>query len=167
MHSSGVGWGYRQISPLGFLVFEYTGWLPSSLIQALSLIVAFPILFVWGLWRYRNSLLFEDVTFSLDGAVRFISHFASDFSASGLQINKLPSLYPHVHMSFPVGFFDGAQQGGRCGAGVYLLIDSDHFFEMCLGGGVTPEPNDWRVGASSPLLPWNIYTGIKSWAAPC
>lgn len=46
----------------------------------------FPLFFIWGIWRLRNSVLFEDFSPSIVRARSFKLHFLSDVPVQQRQI---------------------------------------------------------------------------------
>lgn len=46
-------------------------------------------------------------------------------------IHRAPSFHAHIL----VVYFDGTEQGGKCGAGAFLLTDHGRHFELSLGCG--------------------------------
>lgn len=92
-------------------------------------------------------MLFEDLIFFVEGVVRVISHYVSDFFEEDMsrislkrssKTIKVPRLFPQVQMNISVGFFDGAEQRGRCGVGCTIILDRGNYFELCMGCGIGP-----------------------------
>lgn len=91
--------------------------------------------FLSRVWRFRNSLLFDNLRFSFSGAVGLISHFVSEASVGKLKVKPPNVLTTHFKPVSPTGYFDGAEQGGQCGARCYLFNQEGHFYELQLGCG--------------------------------
>jgi ribonuclease HI len=96
-----------------------------------------PCFISWEIWKQRNLVLFEDrpasvLKVKMKAIVGFKEHHreGSDF---GRKIAPPPVLNDH----YPVGFFDGASQDGgqKCGAGVFIKMNSSLSFRLKLNCG--------------------------------
>ena len=94
-----------------------------------------PIFFIWVMWKYRNSIIFENCRLPLNAImcwiIRLYSHYPYD---------SVRRKYVGIHQPPPipmgiVGTFDGAAQGGNCGGGGTLTVANNHHFHYWLGMG--------------------------------
>lgn len=101
-----------------------------------SFSLSYPLFFIWGIWKYRNLILFEDIHFNFKGACRYILQF---FIVIPKHSALVKSYYlqgsPVVVGLNPTVFFDEANQRGRCGAWIHLILSKDHHVDIYLGCG--------------------------------
>jgi len=94
-----------------------------------------PLLVSWGIWRYRNKILFEN--FSRNDSelclriVKVVKEFP--YSSEGDTFDFI--LSPTYFGDRRIGFFDGATAGGDCGIGVFLKLSQVHFLKIHLNVG--------------------------------
>ena len=94
-----------------------------------------PIFFIWVLWRYRNSIIFEDCKLPFYAIMSWIIRLYSHFPNVSISRKKVGIHHPPLLPSGIVGTFDGAEQGGYCGGGGTLTVASNHVFHFWLGMG--------------------------------
>ena len=94
-----------------------------------------PIFFIWVLWRYRNSLIFEDCKLPLNAIMNWIIRLYSHYPDVPIRRKEVVLHHPPSLPSGIVGTFDGAEQGGFCGGGGTLTVASNHVFHFWLGMG--------------------------------
>jgi hypothetical protein len=97
---------------------------------------ALPSFTCWGIWCYRNSLLFNNKVHPLEILVNkiifsFQEHQKQPREKYARTISDLPMTKILVK-----GFFDGAAQWGVCGAGFVLHVNQSSFFRGWMVGGV-------------------------------
>lgn len=88
-------------------------------------VMHFPVSFIWGVWRLCNSILFEQKAYSFINSVVYIKGYKTGMvwktkpPKAGIRCALVIDSTVHV------GFFDGATQLGRGGAGCYIRLDKD------------------------------------------
>lgn len=91
----------------------------------------------WGIWIYRNKIIFEDKTTTPQLIASNILAIANLFTL----VQKPPRTrnpgQEVIDKTVPWGYFDGAAQGEPtvCGVGVVLHLNEDHFFRLKWGLG--------------------------------
>jgi hypothetical protein len=95
----------------------------------------FPFLVLWGIWKYRNKILFENWPRQHSRIVTKILLSFKEFTGA-CENDKMEYILNLVYFDDTlIGLFDGATVGGLCGIGIFLKIGSDHFFRVHFAGG--------------------------------
>jgi ribonuclease HI len=107
---------------------------------------ALPGFTCWGIWTYRNNILFNNKALSLDLCVIKIIISFKEYQKQPREkivrtIYDLPSSEILVK-----GFFDGATQGGVCGVGFVLQENHSRFFRGWMGGGINANTKAEMLG---------------------
>jgi ribonuclease HI len=91
-----------------------------------------PFHILWGIWNYRNKILFEDLPRN-DGLIcsriiMEIKEYKDD--SEGIILDYI--LSPVYFENKPIGFFDGVAAGGKCGVGIFLKFSSEHVIKATI-----------------------------------
>ena len=89
----------------------------------------------WSIWLTRNQAIFlETKPIALICGIRGINLF-KDYET--INNRKFKKNCPLVDVSSAVvGYFDGASNLNHCGCGMVLVLNKDHFFNLCMGGSL-------------------------------
>jgi ribonuclease HI len=94
-----------------------------------------PFLVIWGLWKYRNKILFENMLRQDSRIVTNILLSISELNEA-CEVDNMEVMFNPIYFDdSPIGFFDGASVDGVCGIGFFLKINPDHLFRGHFAGG--------------------------------
>lgn len=92
------------------------------------------IFICWGLWRSRNSFIFDDIAPDVILTCNQIMGFYKDYwNQNHRSLQKRRVIAPFTVLAFPAAFFDGAAQGPLGGVGIRILLTSQHFTNLWMG----------------------------------
>jgi ribonuclease HI len=95
----------------------------------------FPFLILWGIWKYRNKILFEDRIRSDDYTISHILLAINEHTVSN-ELDKMDYILNSIFFgNTPIGFFDGATIGGLCGIGIFIKLNVSHIYKGYFVGG--------------------------------
>jgi hypothetical protein len=81
-----------------------------------------PFYVLWGIWKYRNKIMFENYPRNDLGLFSRIVVSIKEFPSPTLDENFSFMLSPVYFDNRPLGFFDGAEVQKVCGAGMLLKL---------------------------------------------
>jgi len=90
---------------------------------------------MWGIWKFRNKILFENSSKNIYEVVSKILLAIKEFPCDFCYDNVDSFLNPIYFGDNPLGFFDGTVVGGVCGVVVVLKISANHLFSIHLAIG--------------------------------
>lgn len=97
--------------------------------------ISIPVFFIWGIWKWRNIILFDGVEHHFAGALSYIVQVLLD-AVPKMNRLKIHALYaPKMSHLSPIRYFDGASKEGNVGIGGLVFIDKNVYYELSLGGG--------------------------------
>jgi ribonuclease HI len=94
-----------------------------------------PFLVIWGIWKFRNKILFENWNRQDSMIVTKIILSIKDYTDIAEEDRFEYILNPIFFDDTPIGFFDGAVVDNVCGIGIYLKITPDHLVKAYFAGG--------------------------------
>jgi len=120
-----------------------------------------PLIFAWGVWLSRNKSLFHDkdtppTTTAINVTVIYNSLPPPEDSAP-----KLNQSHIIIQEGIPIGYFDGASQNNKAGAGICIFINPDHTLKASVGLG-SGTNNFAELSALRFLLCWLQHRNINS-----
>eukprot|EP00253_Pinus_taeda_P010845 PITA_10845 len=120
-----------------------------------------PLIFCWGVWLARNKSLFQDK----DTPTSVIAtNITAIYTALPPPEDKKPKSKQKpiiIQEGIPCGYFDGASQNNRAGAGMCIHINPDHSLKASVGLG-TGTNNYAELSALRYLLCWLHHRNINS-----
>lgn len=103
----------------------------------LQLPLEVPLILIWEVWCAKNDYIFQKLPMShtriLIKACSY-SMFLDAFVKKVVSRNFCYPLVINVNDAL-VGFFDGAENDGLCGAGMVIRMDLNHSFWLCMDVG--------------------------------
>jgi hypothetical protein len=94
-----------------------------------------PFLVSWGLWKYRNKILFENWQKEDSRTITKILLDSKKYKGAG-EVDKVYFiLNPIFFDENPIGFFDGATVNDNCGASIFIKSSYDHSYKAHFAGG--------------------------------
>jgi hypothetical protein len=94
-----------------------------------------PFLVIWGIWKYKNKILFENWNRQESRIVTKIILSIKEHTDNSEDDNFEYILSTVFFYDTPIGFFDGAVDDYLCGIGIFLKITLGHFFRAYFVGG--------------------------------
>jgi len=92
-------------------------------------------LVIWGIWKYMNKLLFQNWHRQDSRIVTKILLSIKEINGA-CEVDKIDYiLNPFFFDDNPIGFFDGAVVDDHCGIGIFLKINSEHFYRAHFASG--------------------------------
>eukprot|EP00253_Pinus_taeda_P015896 PITA_15896 len=120
-----------------------------------------PLIFCWGVWLAINKSLFQDKdTLSSITAIN-IAAIYSALPPPEVKNPKPNQTQINIQEGIPCGFFDGASQNNRAGAGLCIHINPDHSLKAYVGLG-TSTNNYAELSALQFLLCWLLHRNINT-----
>lgn len=120
-----------------------------------------PIIFCWGVWLARNKSLFQD---QLTPPSAIASNIAAiHLSLPPPEAKKTRQIQNNliIQENIPSGFFDGASQNNRAGAGMSIHINPEHILKASVGLG-SGTNNFAELSSLRLLLCWLLHKHITS-----
>jgi hypothetical protein len=117
-----------------------------------------PFLVCWGIWKFRNKIMFENWN-RLDQMI--VLNIILSFKEYTVKEDKDKLdfiLNPIYFDDNPIGFFDGAAVGNNCGIGLYLKISSEHTVKAHFAGGTGNNMKAELLGLWGILLLSSFFT---------
>lgn len=94
-----------------------------------------PFFMIAGIWKVRNTGIFENQTpDALNTALNILYH-SSEFPERKYMAKIRKVIQPVMEEGHVVGFFDGASQRGICGGGIRIFCNNNHSFHLQVGLG--------------------------------
>jgi hypothetical protein len=89
----------------------------------------------WGIWKYKNKLLFEYWPRQDSKIITNILLSIKDHNGAGEADKVEHILNPIYFDDKPIGFFDESVVDNRCGIGFFLKINTEHHYRAHFAGG--------------------------------
>jgi ribonuclease HI len=92
-------------------------------------------LVIWGVWKYRNKILFEN--WKREDS-RTISKILLDIKEykEAREVDKVDIILDPIFFDEnPIGFFDGTVVNDNCGVGIFIKLSYDHGYKTHFAGG--------------------------------
>eukprot|EP00253_Pinus_taeda_P029408 PITA_29408 len=120
-----------------------------------------PLIFAWGVWLTRNKSLFQDkdVPPSITA-----TNITTIYTALPPPEDKVPKSKQNtliLQEGIPCGYFDGASQDNKAGAGMCIHINSEHSLKASVGLG-SGTNNYAELSALRLLLCWLHHRNINT-----
>jgi ribonuclease HI len=94
-----------------------------------------PLLLMWEIWKFRNRILFDNLTKNVQGLYQKILTTLQEHLPKEEADKTDILLNPTYFNNNPIGFFDGAASTDICGIGIYLKITPGHNIQAHFAGG--------------------------------
>eukprot|EP00253_Pinus_taeda_P034216 PITA_34216 len=119
-----------------------------------------PLIFCWGIWLARNKSIFQD-----KDTPTFVTatNIAAIYFALPPPEQKDPKQKQNqiiIQEGIPCGYFDGASQNNRAGAGLCIQISREHTLKASVGLGYGTN-NYAELSALRYLLCWLLHRNIN------
>lgn len=91
----------------------------------------------WGLWLYRNAIIFEGHRQLLEVVRRKVLKSIEEFAIDPGEVKVKSLINPSFFGNYDVGFFDGVATKEQSGMGIVVKVSPSHFFKahMVVGTG--------------------------------
>eukprot|EP00253_Pinus_taeda_P002811 PITA_02811 len=119
-----------------------------------------PLIFCWGIWLARNKSIFQDKDTPSSVIATNIAAIYSALSPPEQKDHKQKQKQTIIQEGIPWGFFDGASQNNRAGAGLCIHIDPDHSLKASVGLGYGTN-NYAELSALHYLLCWLLHRNLN------
>lgn len=94
-----------------------------------------PFFVIWEVWKCRNAAVFQDLRPNpYRVGIKATALFKAYSRRKAFKKHRI-LIPPTFESGISVGFFDGAQQLGLCGAGMVLYIRRGHYLLLRMGAG--------------------------------
>ena len=103
--------------------------------NSLDVMLALPLLVIWGVWLARNNSIFADKGCTPEITANVVGGILTAFPQHIRVKNQREVLEVEINKTVFWGFFDGAAQENRCRGGAILFLLEGHFFELTMGLG--------------------------------
>eukprot|EP00253_Pinus_taeda_P008879 PITA_08879 len=120
-----------------------------------------PLIFAWGVWLARNKSLFQDK--DVPPSV-IATNITAIYSALPPAEDKVPKSKQNpliLQEGIPCGYFDGASQNNKAGAGMSIHINPEHSLKVSVGLGFGTN-NYAELSALRLLLCWLHHRNINT-----
>jgi len=90
---------------------------------------------MWGIWKFRNKILFENWN-RFDPMINKKIILSFQYYSINLDEDKLDLILNPIYFDDnPIGFFDGIAAENICGIGIYLKLSFKHTVKAHFFGG--------------------------------
>eukprot|EP00253_Pinus_taeda_P004658 PITA_04658 len=120
-----------------------------------------PLIFAWGVWLARNKSLFQDKDTPSSVIATNITAIYSTLPPPEDKNPKSKQKSIILQEGIPCGFFDGASQNNKAGAGMSIHINPNHSLKASVGLG-SGTNNYAELSALRLLLCWLHHRNINS-----
>jgi hypothetical protein len=94
-----------------------------------------PFLVIWGIWKYRKKILFENWQ-RVDSRISTKNMLDIKELKGVGEVDKCDYILNLVFFDEnPIGFFDGVVVDDNCGVGIFIKLNSDHIYRAHFAGG--------------------------------
>jgi len=91
------------------------------------------VFYCWGIWRCRNSSIFQNVTPNHHSLCNWILKCYGMYGDFHTASKGVTVIEPLTDLLFPVGFFDDAAQGHLGGVRCHIWRTQSHFIDLWIG----------------------------------
>jgi len=91
-----------------------------------------PFLVLWGVWLYRNMILFKGVGQSTKEVIKHIQEAIIKNRVVKYTGKDKTLINPLYCGDTTIGFFDGVAKDGRCGIRVIIRVNPSHCYKACM-----------------------------------
>eukprot|EP00253_Pinus_taeda_P035654 PITA_35654 len=118
-------------------------------------------IFFWGLWLTRNKSLFQDQAISTTAVAINCAAIYSSLPPPEPKKAQNCDIPLNINEASPWGFFDGASQQNRAGAGICIHLNKEHSIRASVGLGQGSN-NYAELSALRLLMCWSLQKNISS-----
>eukprot|EP00253_Pinus_taeda_P024113 PITA_24113 len=116
-------------------------------------------IFFWGVWLTRNKCIFHDLPFSPIVVASICAVIYSSLPPPEPNIAPSREAPLIINENLPWGFFDGASQQNRAGAGICIHLNREHTLKAAIGLGMGSN-NYAELTALRFLMCWSLQKNI-------
>jgi len=95
-----------------------------------------PFMVLWGIWLYRNNVLFNGLRKNVEEYCKKIHKALVDYKVDMAKDQFQVLVNPMYFGNSPIGFFEGASTRESSGIGVMIKLSSSHCFKTYMSIGV-------------------------------
>eukprot|EP00253_Pinus_taeda_P025512 PITA_25512 len=120
-----------------------------------------PLIFVWGVWLSRNKSIFQDKDIPPSVTAINVTAIYNTLPPPQDIVPKPNQNSNIIQEGIPIGYFDGASQNNKAGAGICIFINPEHTLKASvgLGSGIN---NFAELSALRFLLCWLQHRNINT-----
>eukprot|EP00253_Pinus_taeda_P018226 PITA_18226 len=120
-----------------------------------------PLIFVWGVWLSRNNSLFQDKDIPPSVTAINVTAIYNTLPPPEDIVPKPNQNSNIIQEGIPIGYFDGASQNNKAGAGICIFINPEHTLKASVGLG-SGTNNFAELSALRFLLCWLQHRNINT-----
>lgn len=95
-----------------------------------------PVFICWVIWRAQNIALFDNYIPIVDSGFHEALSLYLKYQEEDRKLVERNISNFQLTVDDPILFFDGATAEGKCGIGGVIYLNYDHFYTICMHGGV-------------------------------